>query len=363
MGYDSSFTYLGGALGYLKRLDHLRIYAALLVLFHHFRGATAMPEVIFGWRDLIKVWLVGGASGVSLFLVLSGFLFCVASDAGRSEIDYWRFVKRRILRILPLLSVLLAVVLCINRASSSPMDILRVITLQLNTGNPMTGWGHDIFPVGPIWTIAVEFQFYLIFPFLAAVMAMSGVRVLFGMIFLLIVIKLGITAYSGEQIYYNLYHTIIGRLDQFLVGMIFGVAYVRGYCDFMRRLWLLPVMGLLIPLAILTVMLFNFHIGYLYNSMFFTAEAVMWGAIIVSYIHIRSSSGALLSAACAYFGRLSYSIYLVHLPVGVIFLGFLGRTGVSLSTIPAFYILLPVILVSMLTYHFVERPFLTLRAS
>ena len=59
---------------YLSRLDHLRFFAAFLLVVHHFRGNI---EYDFGsnFLSFIMLWLNNGSTGVSLFLVLSGYLF------------------------------------------------------------------------------------------------------------------------------------------------------------------------------------------------------------------------------------------------------------------------------------------------
>jgi peptidoglycan/LPS O-acetylase OafA/YrhL len=93
-------------------------------------------------------------------------LFCQISNGGQKNLRYWRFIFNRVLRIFPLMVFLVFIVICCSKQTSTPIDILRIFTLQLNTGNAYTGWGHDFYPSGPIWTIAVEFQFYFLFPFI-----------------------------------------------------------------------------------------------------------------------------------------------------------------------------------------------------
>src|SRR5690606_13849673 len=133
--------------------------------------------------------------------------------------------KNRILRIAPLVVFVVAIIICVSRKTSTPMDVLRVLTLQLNTGHDFTGWGRQFFPIGPIWTIAVEFQFYLIFPFLALFMGKYGWKYLMGVILLMIMTKFAVVEIKAAM-HYNLYHTIIGRLDQFVIGMLGGMFYI-----------------------------------------------------------------------------------------------------------------------------------------
>ena len=181
---------------YLSRIDHLRFFAALLVIAVHIKGKLSPATEGFGLssaflsiENFAKNWIFSGSIGVSLFLVLTGFLFCLISDLGEKKIKYSGFIYNRILRIFPMMVLLVSVVITASRQTSTPMDIFRILTLQLNTGHSYTGWGHEVYPSGPIWTISVEFQFYLLFPFLALFLARYGAKYLLGLVFLMILIK------------------------------------------------------------------------------------------------------------------------------------------------------------------------------
>ncbi|QOF66997.1 acyltransferase family protein [Actinobacillus sp. GY-402] len=73
---------------YLSKLDHLRFLAAILVIFHHFRGVNISISNIENVTvsNVVKIWLVQGSSGVSLFLVLSAFLFTLIANAGMKKL-------------------------------------------------------------------------------------------------------------------------------------------------------------------------------------------------------------------------------------------------------------------------------------
>ena len=80
------------------RLDALRFLAATLVVaFHACAGSIVETTNIF------TLWLKNGTSGVTLFLVLSGYLFARIGLLTDKKIIYWRFLLNRILRIMPLL--------------------------------------------------------------------------------------------------------------------------------------------------------------------------------------------------------------------------------------------------------------------
>lgn len=60
---------------------------------------------------MVRKW----GSGVSFFLVLTGFLFCQISKGGEKNIKYWGFVYNRILRIFPLTIFLVFIIICYSR--------------------------------------------------------------------------------------------------------------------------------------------------------------------------------------------------------------------------------------------------------
>lgn len=348
--------------GYLSRLDHLRFFAAVLVIFHHCRGPINYSGSVTSLNDLASLWLRWGSTGVSLFLVLSGFLFCVIADAGNKDIEYKKFIRNRILRIAPLATLFVFIAICVNQTESTPMDIFRLLTLQLNTGSPGTGWGYKLYPMGPIWTIAVEFQFYLIFPFLATFMAKDGVKTILGMIVALILIKTSLVIFNGPGIYYRLYHSIIGRLDQLLIGMIAGYCYIKGYFKNSR---MMPV--ILICVALLGITLFmhvNSHMSKHFMPLSFTIEAIFWSLFIYGYVFLNIKINAKVDKMLAYLGGLSFSMYLFHLAVAKsLYMSILSPTpdkmGAILNT--ALFIIPLTIVVSAITYRFLEKPFLELR--
>jgi len=241
------------------------------------------------------------------------------------------------------------------------MDILRILTLQLNTGNPSTGWGNQFYPVGQLWTIAVEFQFYLIFPFLAVFMRNDGIKTILGIVLVMLMIKYSLVTFSGPGIYWTFYHTIIGRLDQFLIGMIAGFLYLkRQHISFSFALLLsvIALIGLTITL----------YLNKLNNKDFvtlsFTVEAMLWALIIYAYLAAKTSINAKVDAILSYLGGLSFSMYLLHLPVYYV----LQKKGLVIDPSPYLHIakviliILPItIIASSITYSFIEKPFLKLR--
>lgn len=349
-------------LNYISRLDHLRFFAATLVIFHHFHGNLIMyPHHQIS--NLITLWLINGSSGVSFFLVLTGFLFCLIVKGGDKSIRYTGFIYNRILRIFPLLIFLVMIVICCGRQQSSPLDILRILTLQLNTGNPITGWGHNFYPSGPIWTIAVEFQFYLIFPLLVTFLKKYHVKYLISLILLMIFVKANIAVLKGGGIYWNLYHTLIGRLDQFLIGIIFGFFYQKGYFKFLSQ-WKYQFIFLFLSLFILTLLFRLSKMTLLYCSLSFTIEAICWGTIALCYLTIKLPNIFIINKILSYLGMMSFSMYLFHLPIGIMINQIFHLNGpdvLSVSIIQSCIRLPIIIFFSACTFFIIEKPFMELR--
>ena len=65
---------------YVAKLDHLRFLAAMLVIYHHFRGAAIQVldrSSDFSIANLVKVWLVQGSTGVSFFFFIKRFIIYI----------------------------------------------------------------------------------------------------------------------------------------------------------------------------------------------------------------------------------------------------------------------------------------------
>ncbi|MDG2916319.1 acyltransferase [Bisgaard Taxon 10/6] len=350
---------------YMTRLDHLRFFAALLVIFFHIKGKIILAPEDFGLSgafssisNFIKNWIFNGSTGVSLFLVLTGFLFCIISDCGHKKIKYSGFIYNRILRIFPMMVLLAFIVITASRQTSTPMDIFRILTLQLNTGHKYTGWGHEFYPSGPIWTIGVEFQFYLLFPFLAFFLVRYGVKYLVGLATLIILIKYNLFILKGNGIYYNLYHSIIGRLDQFIIGMIFAVIYKSHFIENFKGK---NISALCLMIVSLLVLMTCFGKK---DTLSFTIEAICWGGVILAYLSMNLFNSKFVDKFLAKLGELSFSIYLLHLPIVDMLnrMFELSQPTTLTDSIIAFSWKIPVVvMIALLTFTLIEKPFMSLR--
>jgi peptidoglycan/LPS O-acetylase OafA/YrhL len=345
---------------YISRIDQLRFFAAaLVVLYHSFhRYAPASASTEFPLLSLID----HGHTGVSIFMVLSGFIFTVISY--NKHISYGKFILNRILRIYPLYLFVMMLELYLRRSQYNILSVLSFMLPFNHLGGGLTGL---ISPA--MWTVAVEFQFYLIFPFLMIFLSRYGGRYLLGFVGLLLIAR-GLAYLQRGSVMDLSYGSIFGRLDQLIIGMAAGVVYRRNPQRFRNPLWL--VLGATIALTY--HQLFESFGGLsdfvndrsAYWVFWPDAEGLSWAAFILPYLQCSISYGAWLEGTLAKLGKYSFSIYALH---GLVLVG-IGAIANPSFTASATYngliygmvIILPAtIALSALSYRIIEEPFLSMR--
>lgn len=294
---------------YYPGLDHIRALAAFLVFMWHFLpgndGTPRAPDFVEkqmpldGAFDLwVNSWLNEGHIGVSIFMVLSGYLF--AKIIGDRQIIFSRFLANRALRLLPLLTVVCAVVVLLhylNRGPEAGAQMLQRISQAY--------WRPSL-PNGG-WSITVEFHFYIVFPlllFLTRTWRFAPFMVLVAMIALRFALD---AAYPGSPPRDLAYWTIIGRLDQFVIGMVFASLRVS------------PLGGALTAILATGYIAWFDHAGGWYSDLRWlpiwnvhpTIEAVLIAPTIAAYDRIRMPENT-LTRLISCVGAASYSIYLLH---------------------------------------------------
>ena len=353
---------------YLSRLDHLRFLAASLVVlfhfFHHTQGDLRSGNPLVSLID-------EGHTGIALFMVISGFIFTVI--AGNKDIHYAGFIRNRIIRIYPLLIV----AACLQLYISTYNDHRNYGFIQL------LGWlvpfRSETIGLSPyfqqMWTIWVELQFYLLFPFLILFAKRYGNAYLWGVLALLVLLRSLVFAASGE-VRYIAYETLFGRLDQFVLGMLLGRMWVARDKDQenfqLNVLWLLPITALVLT----GLHLFSLKVGFAEIKspawvVWPFIEGAMWSGFVWVYLQARWPGPQFLKLAVdkglAALGAISFSTYVFHNLVlaaynqhaGIVH--FSGREMIDTILTGLVCVLPLVMLMSAITYHLIERPFLSLR--
>jgi peptidoglycan/LPS O-acetylase OafA/YrhL len=352
---------------YLAKLDHLRFFAASLVVLFHTALLTrdaARPA------DQLPFSLVDqGHVGVQLFMVISGFIM-TTMFAGR-EVEPLKFYINRILRIYPLLILIVSFGYFSTpdpRSTSVGIDYLMAMLPISNLYRMEYGaFG------GQMWTIAVELQFYLLFPLLLRFQRQNDRRFFYAAI-VGGAVALRAAQYATHGTAHSFtFFTLFGNIDLFIGGMIAADCYEAMK---KRGTTVSPWFSLAALLAIIAVvaLMFSapsfFHVDYHHvtadgvsrsNKWIFwpTLQAAMWGSLLVLYL--RSSGSIPASSIMAKFGKWSYSTYVWHILIIEIFK---SRLLWMSPYILGFFVVLPVTLVvSYFSYLLVEQPFLRLRSA
>jgi peptidoglycan/LPS O-acetylase OafA/YrhL len=348
-------------ISYLPAVDHLRGFAAILVaVYHGLHFLTVQPD----WQRLsnpLMIFLYEGHTGVALFFVISGFLFTYGA-AGK-EFNAAGFWFNRFLRIYPLFLLLnfLAAYIYPERFQPSAFFLTMVGLANVEGGILNTPLSTQF------WTIAVECQFYALFPLLLWLFRSRGAAALFQIIGLAITLRLlcaALDAKNGTLAYF----TIFGRIDQFIIGMLAASTMQRKPGAKFSAFLCCMILGALICFCYALHTHGGFPTQAWWRSLLPPIEASLWAGFLVLYIRAAEMWPPAIAEALIWLGERSYSIYLLNVAVVAAFaarhwilLPSLGWYWSSLVTmIPVLSVL---ILVSALTFRLVESPFMTMRRS
>jgi peptidoglycan/LPS O-acetylase OafA/YrhL len=348
-------------LGYRRWLDGLRGVAILLVVFFHLQ------------------LLPGGALGVDLFFVLSGFLITnllVEEWLRRGSISLKRFYFRRALRLLPGFIVLLLVFIVHTLLTSPPETIaarwheLAVVACYVANWNQLHGASLTL--LGHTWSLSVEEQFYLLWPVLLCLLLYLKVPrrhiliLVIGAIIASAMLRLGLhnqhRFLGGPKIdIMRLYAGLDTRADALLAGCLAGLVaswnWLPTSCRFIASIKAASVFAVLV---LAFCLLKRDLCSSQYYDGLFTVVALMTAILIIRLLVAPSRIGAAIleSAPLVSVGRISYGLYLFHAPVIACFdedsLGWrhLGTTALAFVLSVA---------AALLSFYLVERPFLRLK--
>ncbi len=378
-------------ISYLPGLDGLRAIAVMAVVVYHAN----------------KDWLHGGFLGVEVFFVISGYLITLlllTESQQHGRIDFRSFWVRRARRLLPALwTLLLGVTMYCSLFEREELGKLRgdVIAAFIYIFNWFKIWARASYfdasaldPLRHLWSLAVEEQFYLVWPVLIALVLKRWGRrpAKLGLIFLGISVAIAMyvaTTYAAgvrgtpietpEQ-YISLFGHAVSRLDFLFLGTIgrSGGLFMGAALAF----WFRPDMFTgsqnssdrhivsafaVAGLAGLGYLMWTFRdVVFVpetggvrgYDPLFqggFLLVGVATCAIITAAVHPQSFLGnkILGNPVFTYLGRRSYGLYLFHWPVFQLY----RKVASNYLSVPQFIVLFIVILVlTESSYRFIEMP-------
>ena len=363
----------------IRSLTGLRAVAATWVVVYHF---SFTPGVGYGgyWEPLRPV-IRAGATGVDLFFVLSGFVITLTylERVGRtpSVRQTWDFLWARVCRIWPVYAVVTAVygAWLLFKATQVTDGAVAYQTVQpvLDVWNFLLQftmvqlWWHPASGgeswMGSAWSISAEWLAYVSFPLIALLLwrIRNAPVVLLGATAVLLMVPLSYTTYvhGGPVIAWS-WLLRIGAA--FLAGALTCLVVRR--IRRTRRVEQVAASCALAVVAAVAVGLWwgdwrgidNDHSAY--GGIVVVFFPVLVGALALS----RTGLSALLSRdALVHGGRISFGLYLVHIPVFEVFWTLMGwwpkiAVGTSLWALLLVPVVLSTFVLAHLAHAFVEEP-------
>ncbi len=344
----------------MEQLDGLRTIAVLMVFYTHFTP----------WNYQFN--LPWGDSGVDLFFVLSGFLITgillkcrrfIEDDRQSVLATIRRFYARRFLRIFPAYyGMLLVCTILAYGLVSGVSPWLWSYTLNLYRALVNNEWGS---PISHLWSLAVEEQFYLVWPWI--IILVPRRKLLHVIVFAILIglaAKVVIALISGRSFPAVRYFTF-SCLDTLALGALLayfvdqnGLIATAKSREIKWLLWFsLPIVitGSCLSIA-----------GYsplkLVLSLMF-GRTLLFGWLIIKAAHgFGGVAGHVLALPqVIYLGKISYGMYLFHKPIPYL-MNNLGMPANLFHPIVMFFIYTALaIIIASLTWHLFESPINSLK--
>lgn len=308
-------------------------------------------------------WPANGGLGVDLFFVISGFLITtlLLEERWRTHrVALGAFYVRRAYRLVPALVVMLAVYVTVTAVTGGfDGDVAVGAASGVTYTTNLLGVGFDLEPVAaplrPLWSLAQEEQFYLLWPPVLFLACRGRVRLALAVVGGAIALsawqawRLSGEDGDGGRVWYG--------PDTRGLGVLVGCAAA------LLIVWAPRVAGLasrvMVPAAVGVVILLlsgraNEPVGAVFRGPL-VVFTVCCAVAVVGAFHGRGLSARLLSAApLVFLGKISYSLYLWHLPV----LAAAAALAASSTLAVRAGGVLVALVIATASYYFVELPFL-----
>lgn len=344
---------------YRKDIDGLRALAVISVIIYHMNSSI----------------ITGGFLGVDIFFVISGFLITglVFNKVQNGEFAYLEFYERRVKRILPPLFFMMFLTLVVSYLIMLPYDyykfnisVVSVLVFlsnfqyALRTGDYFSDDSSE-WPLLHTWSLSVEEQYYFFIPIFIIFFVkffprkMNIFLVALGLLSFIVAEYLSRSGFSALS-----YYSIFTRMGELVVGSVLALKLAWLRCNiFILTSNLLAICALFIVLFLL----FYVDKGFVFPGFLALLLCLSVALIIASENTIVNRY--LANDILVYVGKLSYSLYLFHWPVFSLY-RYLHNTSDNeyyFSILESFSLISLIVLLSFLSYKYVETPLRYLKLS
>jgi len=353
---------------YYPGLDVARGLAIISVLLYH----------LFWYTSLFRI----GWIGVDLFFVLSGFLITdILLESKKDTHYFYKFYTKRVLRIIPLYYVTLFLFFKLSPIFFS--DTSPNSTFTYYNQNKIWYWtfiqnwlivlkGKPSEPyLLHFWSLAIEEQFYNFWPII--IILTKTLRTLKRIIFVLILFALLLRTLSwliNPENLSGLYYNSFARMDSLLMGCFICVHIKQGQK--------------LSPVFIKTIFLFFFILilssfitcknvqpdNFIFSTIGFSIIALFFGCLIYLLVDNEITLAPWINnlQLFSFIGKISYGLYVIHLPVYLIIAHLLSKSPATITPIflksslfVSIISLCCTMLLSVCSFYLFEKPILSFK--
>jgi peptidoglycan/LPS O-acetylase OafA/YrhL len=345
---------------YMPGMDGLRALAVLAVIAYHLNLGFAP----------------GGLLGVGVFFVLSGYLITdllITEWVQTKRIDLKGFWMRRVRRLVPALILILVMVsIWVSAFMPSELPALKgdILAAALYVSNWWFVFHHVSYfasfgppsPLGHLWSLAVEEQFYIVWPLLL----LAGLLFIRkrGRIFALILLGALASALAMAMLYQpgtdpsRVYYGTDTRAFALLIGAALAVVWPSRKLNVAISKGALAVVDLVGITGLITILYMMWQTSE-YDTFLYRGGLVILSAatacVVVAVAHPASRLGKLLGVKpLRWIGVRSYGIYLWHFPVIILTSPVVNTDGLNVSR-AALQVVVSILLAA-LSWRFVEDP-------
>lgn len=328
------------------------------------RGIAVLAVIAFHIDESL---LPGGFAGVDIFFVISGFLISrnILTEISEERFSLLDFYRRRVKRIAPALLVVIAATLVFaqfwllpedaERAADSALWSLFSLSnfyFWLNLDSSYFAEASNELPLLHLWSLAVEEQFYLIWPLLLLLLYRAGRTS--NLMILMIIMALASFLYAEVAFHQDpafAYYMLPTRAGELLLGALVAVAVMRGAERVVPAAAMAPLSWLGAALLVSSLVLLSESLVF---PGLYAIPPALGAALVILAGQYHSGGCARLLAfkPLVWVGLISYSAYLWNWPL----LAFLRYGYGEISTVMGVAVFVATLSLAWLTYRFVEQP-------